>query len=66
MNEFPRNPKFIDLSELKVPKEDFDNLLRSMSKDIAEKQINNIVEEVNKVLSNYPYPEKDKSHEKME
>lgn len=66
MSEFPRNPKFTDLSELKVPKEDFDNLLRSMSKDIAEKQINNIVEEVNKVLSNYPYPEKDKSHENME
>jgi hypothetical protein len=66
MNEFPRNPKFTDLSELKVPKEDFDNLLRSMSKDIAEKQINNVVKEVNKVLFNYPYPEKDKSHENME
>lgn len=49
-----------------VPKEDFDNLLRLKSKDINEKQMNNIVEEVNKVLYNYPYPEKDKSHENME
>lgn len=59
-------PKFTDLSKLKVPKEEFDNLLGLMSKKREESLMIDAVKKMNKVLSNYPYPEKDKSHENME
>lgn len=44
-------PKFIDIPNLTVDKDEFEDLLLKMS---------NAVEKINRMLSNYPYPEKKK------